>query len=340
MNITMFLHSLAGILTSPFNSNVHDGRVSSNPRLVDTLRYPLVEPPPGGSNQHGEIEVLPGGAEVVHWFAHVAGVNWHFVTAGDPANEPVLLIHGLPESWYAFHHQIAALTGAYYVVAIDMKGYGQSDKRRGLDYSNPIMAKELALLIDHLGLQTLHLVAHDRGSVLADYLTEVPGMSSRILHYVRMQQSGCEPHGYPRPPHKVFGSWVGVLLFRSRGFVKTIYRSNYVAHPISNAEIERLDFEFKYHGIGECVSENFQTTNFDFELKERMERLFQSMTMPVLFLQGGLDIGQHPEEYEGIGEYVKNATLQIIDAGHFLHLERPDEVSLAIHHFLQHGSAA
>lgn len=337
MNVKLLLQSLAALVSSPITSNVHKGEVDHSSRRVDTFRYPLVRPPLYSSNQHGEVEILPRGTEAVHWFAEAGGVSWHFVTAGDPCNDPVLLIHGLPESWYAFHNQIAALAGDYYVIAIDMKGYGQSDKRRGLDYSNPAMAKELACLIDHLGLQSFHIVSHDRGSVLADYLTEVPGMSSRILRYVRMQQSGCEPHGYPRPPHKIFGSWFGVLLFRSRGFVKSVYRSEYVVHPISDEEIQRLDYEFKYHGVAECVSDNFKTTSFDFELQERLERLFQHMTMPVLFLQGGLDIGQHPSEYERIGEFVRNASLQIVEAGHFLHLERPDEVSLAIQNFLQHG---
>ena len=57
-------------------------------------------------------------------------------------------------------------------------------------------------------------------------------------------------------------------------------------------------------------------------------------SMPVLFLQGRLDPGQHPEEYANVATAVADGHLEFVEAGHFLHVEAPDEVSRVIRSFL------
>ncbi|MEE4201307.1 alpha/beta fold hydrolase [Erythrobacter sp.] len=94
--------------------------------------------------------------------------------------------------------------------------------------------------------------------------------------------------------------------------------------------------ELGYSGVAQGAAASFQSADFDAEHADRMNGLFDAMTMPVLFLQGALDHGQKPVEYAEITKHVTNGTLQFVDAGHFLHLERPDIVSQAIHAFLTH----
>jgi pimeloyl-ACP methyl ester carboxylesterase len=67
---------------------------------------------------------------------------------------------------------------------------------------------------------------------------------------------------------------------------------------------------------------------------------FAAMTMPVLFLQGGLDPGQQPHEYETVTDEVADGHLQFIGAGHFLHLEDPVAVTVAIRTFLEREGLA
>ena len=58
-----------------------------------------------------------------------AGVRLHAVTAGDPAAPPVVLLHGFPEFWYGWRHQIGPLAAAgLRVIALDQRGYNWSDK--------------------------------------------------------------------------------------------------------------------------------------------------------------------------------------------------------------------
>ena len=316
--------------------NVHDDEPNELAKFNDDIRYPGTEPPAGTTNLHGELEYLGNQVFGTHWFVDVDGITWHFVTAGNPADEPILFIHGFPESWHAFHHQMADLADDYYVIAVDQPAYGQSDKSLDIDYSHAAIAESLAMLLDKINIDSFKLVAHDRGSVVGDHLISVDGMSERVEAYVRMQQSASEPHGYPRPPHALMGSRLGTILYKSSRIVPLMYspRNGYVSVELSEETLKKLDYEFKYKGLAEAIPLTFVGTNFDKELADRKEKLFANMTMPVLFLQGEHDPGQHPEEYAKIDQVVADGYVHFMDASHFLHLEKPDEVSAVIREFI------
>ncbi|MEL6344857.1 MAG: alpha/beta hydrolase [Myxococcota bacterium] len=78
----------------------------------------------------------------------------------------------------------------------------------------------------------------------------------------------------------------------------------------------------------------YRTTSFQQELPDRHAFLFAKMTMPVLFLQGRHDPGQHPEEYENTPGFVANGRVPFIDGNHFFHLGAPDATTAAVRAFL------
>jgi pimeloyl-ACP methyl ester carboxylesterase len=302
--------------------------------------YPGCEPFPGSLNRHGDVEKIDG-VEVTHWFVEVLRARYHVVTAGDPAKPPLVMLHGLPESWWAFHHQIRDLSDAYYVIAPDLKGYGQSEKRLDLSYQFPHCAYEMALLLDKLGVERFLLAAHDRGSVLGDHLCAVPGFGARIRKYARMQQSFMRGHAEPRPPHALFATPQGVELFLNPAFVRVVYSTSpppgvprLVHVPLAEPVVERLTREFSFPGLAHAVSRCFQHTNFDIELEDRKSFLLAKLTMPVRLIQGEKDPGQPPSDYAGFEQYGKNFSIRWIEgAGHFHHLERPDLVTAALREF-------
>ena len=105
--------------------------------------------------------------ELKHHFIEATGLNWHYVEMG--RGEPVVLLHGLPESWYSWRYQIPALAEHFRVIAPDLKGYGQSDKRDG-NYSMPGIIRELTALLDAIGLDRYRLAGHDWGGLIASFL--------------------------------------------------------------------------------------------------------------------------------------------------------------------------
>ncbi|QLH76391.1 alpha/beta fold hydrolase [Halosimplex rubrum] len=99
----------------------------------------------------------------------VNGVDLHVVRAGDPDDELVVLLHGFPDFWYGWRHQIPALVDAgYYVVVPDQRGYNRSEKPRALDaYRMRELSGDVAALIDAEGRDDAHVVGHDWGAAVA-----------------------------------------------------------------------------------------------------------------------------------------------------------------------------
>src|SRR5438270_1816807 len=128
----------------------------------------------------GQPETLPGNPPCVvhHRYATVNGVRLHYVEAGpQPATVKgrarlCLALHGFPEFWYAWRHQIPALAGAgFRAVAPDLRGYNLSDKPAGVAaYSLEALSGDVAGLISHLGERRARVAGHDWGGAVAWHL--------------------------------------------------------------------------------------------------------------------------------------------------------------------------
>ncbi|NHC47625.1 alpha/beta fold hydrolase [Motilibacter aurantiacus] len=97
--------------------------------------------------------------EVSHHHAEVNGTRLHHVQAG-ATGSPVLLVHGFPETWWAFHKLIPLLAQHHRVIAVDLRGFGDSDNGPG-DYDSTTSAGDLHALVEHLGLGPVHVVGQD-----------------------------------------------------------------------------------------------------------------------------------------------------------------------------------
>jgi len=108
---------------------------------------------------------IPGPWEHSHVAAN--GARFHVATCGEPAGSPVLLLHGFPQFWWAWRHQMPVLAAAgHRVVAMDLRGYGGSDKTpRGYDPFT--LAGDVAGVVQALGLGRAALVGHGWGGYVA-----------------------------------------------------------------------------------------------------------------------------------------------------------------------------
>lgn len=96
---------------------------------------------------------------LIHHRIAVNGTHLHYVTAGSRGT-PILLIHGFPETWWTFHKVIPLLAATHQVVAVDLRGFGDSGHEPG-EYGSMAAAEDLHLLIRDLGLGPVHLTAQD-----------------------------------------------------------------------------------------------------------------------------------------------------------------------------------
>jgi pimeloyl-ACP methyl ester carboxylesterase len=97
--------------------------------------------------------------DVTHQYVDVNGTTLHYVQAGAEGS-PILLVHGFPETWWAFHKVIPWLAGHHRVAAVDLRGFGDSANAPG-QYDSGTAAEDLHRLIRHLGLGPVHLTGQD-----------------------------------------------------------------------------------------------------------------------------------------------------------------------------------
>ncbi|RUS85365.1 hypothetical protein EGW08_006908 [Elysia chlorotica] len=95
-------------------------------------------------------------------------VRIHYVASGPEDKPLMLLMHGFPEFWFSWRHQIKEFQSDYRVVAFDMRGYNESDKPSGLAaYSLHKLMADVKQVILALGYKSCTLVAHDWGGIVA-----------------------------------------------------------------------------------------------------------------------------------------------------------------------------
>ena len=96
---------------------------------------------------------------VTHHRLDGEGTSLHYVSAGS-SGSPILLVHGWPETWWAFHALIPLLAKTHRVHALDLRGFGDSSVD-GDDFSNEASVADLHRLVQHLGAGAVHLLCQD-----------------------------------------------------------------------------------------------------------------------------------------------------------------------------------
>ncbi|OJH40523.1 alpha/beta fold hydrolase [Cystobacter ferrugineus] len=165
--------------------------------------------------------------DIKHRTVKTNGIHLHIAEAGE--GPLVLLLHGWPESWYSWRHQLPVLAAAgYHAVAPDVRGYGRSDKPREIEaYSMKNLLADYVGLLDALGEKTAVVVGHDWGSAMAwnsaalypDRYRAVVGMS--VPHLGRS----------PMPPTRLFKTmfgdkWFYILYFQEPGAAEAEFEAD------------------------------------------------------------------------------------------------------------------
>lgn len=275
-----------------------------------------------------------------HRDVNANGIRFHIAEAG--AGPLVVLLHGFPEFWWSWRHQLVALADAgYHVVAPDLRGYGASDKPpRG--YDAPTLAADVAGLIRALGEPDAVVVGHDWGGHLAWSVAALhPTVVRRIavlsiphpLRWLQAIRDGDQrsASGYilrfqaPWAPER----WI--VADDAANIGEILHRWGGPTFP--DAETERRCRE----AIQILLTPNRaleyyrwsvrSTTRTDGRRYRRAMR--EPITKPTLQLHGALDTCVLPRTAQGSGQYV-TAPYEwrlIDDVGHFPHQEAPDVVT-------------
>lgn len=112
-----------------------------------------------------------------------SGLRFHYVTKGDHKKPLMLFLHGFPENWYSWRHQLLEFSGDFHTVALDLRGCGASDAPVRLeDYLLEALLYDIRDTVDQLGHTSCILVGHDWGGMLAwHFALERPDMVQLLI---------------------------------------------------------------------------------------------------------------------------------------------------------------
>jgi pimeloyl-ACP methyl ester carboxylesterase len=269
-------------------------------------------------------------SEVAHHFAELGEVRLHYVTAG--AGEPVLLLHGWPQTWYEWRHVIARLAPRYRLIAPDMRGLGDSSRPAG-GYDKATVAGDLErLMCEVLQVPRFHLVGHDWGGPVAYALAVRAPLAVRSLTTVDVTMPGDGSdfsrggqrwhHGLHREPEQLMER---LTAGRERLYLSYLIRM--LSHQVHAISEQDLDEYVRCYGQPGAMSAGFayyRAIPLDIAANEA-NRARGRLQMPVLALGGGGRGGRGLEPAASMRAMAANVTGEAVpDSGHFVPEEQPD----------------
>lgn len=272
----------------------------------------------------------------------------HAVIGGE--GPPLLLVHGWPETWYAWRLLMPALARDFEVIAVDQRGIGLSDKPAD-GYDTGTLASDMVALMDALGHNRFALVGHDTGfaisyALAADHpdrvdrvaLAEIPGpplatasppvfvpaqINNRLWHipFNRVE----------KVPEQLIEGREGVFFgyeFAIQGGTLPDDVIEYYVRLVSRPDVLSGSLGF-YRALDATLAQN-------------EERKTRRLTMPVLAIGGEASYGDHVgEAMQPLADDVQSVVVP--GAGHWVAEEAPDEMLAALTAFVasyRDGSAA
>jgi pimeloyl-ACP methyl ester carboxylesterase len=276
----------------------------------------------------------PAGTPFVARFLRVDGTNLRYIDAG--RGTPVIFLHGLGASIYAWRHQLAPVESAgFRVLAFDNRGFGSSEKPvQG--YSNESYVHLLISFMDSLQLPDAVLVGHGMGgTIVAQCAITNPG---RVRGMVLIDAAGF---GVRAPGALLIAGLPGVpgvaSRVRSRWLTKRLLRSTYTdPGKVRSEDIDQYYAPVAEPDFGRALRGVLREFHFD-GLAGRLA----NVQIPALVLWGERDEWIPAQVGRNLAsELPRVAYLSLPNAGHALPEEAPEEVSHLLLAFLKDGVPA
>jgi pimeloyl-ACP methyl ester carboxylesterase len=280
------------------------------------------------------------------------GIELEVVREGEGA--PVVLLHGFPELWFSWRHQIPALTAAgYTAIAPNLRGYGGSSAPEDpAEYDQLTLAADVVGLLDALGHERAVVVGHDWGSTLAwscalahpDRFRAVAGLSVPFLPRFPMRPTDMFPKDHylnwfqePGEADAALAADVRHTFTSTAPFTREwLSRPRDYTPPPFMTEEELDVYVSTFERTGFTGGLNwYRAMDRSWELSEPYAD--RKVEQPALFLTGARDPAKEFAPASFMDGWVTDlrASIEVEGAGHWVNQERPDEVNRALLEFIR-----
>jgi pimeloyl-ACP methyl ester carboxylesterase len=281
-----------------------------------------------------------------HHTVSVNGIQMHYVIGGQ--GDPLVLLHGFPQSWYEWRHIMPALAKNYTVIAPDLRGFGDSSKPV-TGYDGKTTAEDIYQLTSQLGFNQILLVAHDVGSQTAySYAAAHPNNVSKLV-IMDFPFPGFLP-----PEFGQNGPWwfaffqvpdlpEDLLEGKERQFIAWFMKGlAYNPSVFTEEDIDVFASHVSAPGGMRAAFEHFSA--FPIDAEQNKESAKDKITMPVLVLGGDIYPalgGDLPGNFslnstQALASNVTGITVPL--SGHWIPEEQPDFVIKLLNNFFSGNS--
>lgn len=286
-------------------------------------------------------DVIPSGWRSAR--RRLGDVTLHVIEAGPEDGPLVILLHGFPDLWWTWRHQIGALAGrGFRVLAPELRGYGLSSKPEGLRaYALPPLVRDVLGLAE--GRDRFHLVGHDWGGIIAwETAIRHPGRIHRLVIMDAPHPDVLGPTIRRHPGQALRSAYVAFFqlpllpeaLLRARGFalMRRALRKSSRKAIFSDAVLDRYCAGWRQPGALTAM------LNYYRALRHKPSEAPRSVQPPALVIWGGLDSALSRPVFEASLEPCREVrSLFLPQASHWVHLEEPEAVTGALLDFLGQG---
>jgi pimeloyl-ACP methyl ester carboxylesterase len=288
------------------------------------------------------------------------GVTLNVCLGGKQGAEPIVFLHGFPESHRTWRHQLEALAGEHFVVAPDQRGFGASEKPEGVEeYETDKVVADVIALADALEIDRFTLVGHDWGGAAAWLVAlQHPDRLARLVivnapHPLVFQKSLIEDEGQRAASQYItaFRSPLMEASITAMG-LERFFEKSFGAHVdlAKVPEEERAAYLADWGRPGALTSMlNWYRASKIVVPKPGEEASlplwtlapFPKLKMPVLVVWGFGDKALLPIQLRGLDELVEDLRIATsTTAGHFIPWEDPETVTEAIRDFFAETTEA
>ncbi len=280
---------------------------------------------------------------VEHREGVVNGVRLHWVEAGD--GPLVVLVHGFPEFWWSWRHQIPALVAAgFRVVAVDLRGYNRSGRPAGLRaYRSTVVAADVAALVRACGAGPARLVGHDWGGIAAWLVAASdPRVVDRLV-VVNAPHPLAYRRGLRRPTQALRSAYVALFQLpaapelalgaRRCAGLRRLLTTAAAPGTFTDDDLERYAEAFSQPGALTAALAYYRALRLPPYRPVPAERS-GVVRAPVLVVWGRRDPALSPALADPGDDLAPDCRVEMIDAGHFVHAEAPARVNALVTGFL------
>lgn len=268
-------------------------------------------------------------------YADNNGTKIHYVSLGQ--GRPIIFIHGFPDFWYSWRHQMKDLSKDYRCVAVDQRGFNLSDKPVGVEnYKVEVLVTDIAAVLNDIGAKSATIVGHDWGGFVAWWFAAYqPDLVDHLI-ICNLPHPKCLSRELANNPEQQRMSEYAQA-FRREDAATSLDKDLFATMAVGNDQAAFPAYRAAMAKSDLVAMLNYYKANYPAAPYTEDPREVPKIQAPVLVFHGLQDPALHVNGLNNTWEWINNTTtlVTVPKAAHWVQSDAPDYVTNTISDWLR-----